>query len=403
MVITQDPSVYDVGGCPAAAQSFGAVVFLPSVPVLDERKAARRAAIVASVDRDQFAGREILHVATRAARRQGERLEQLRGVRASATSIDEAAAAAVLGIVAYEHELPDGARVTIQRRFDKVSLERWQDPRFRRALYLFAGRAAFKSLCAWAYVGTTGDNTHKSTAFGGRGFVDEFTTALADQLSLASWRRDDPVWFESQRRARWSMARWIYRIGYRQFSRELWGKGAGRARQAALRRCRVVGSLIFGASLADACAHAGFASVDNWIESCKAARMFPSLREARRAELANLRGVREARQQMRAYALQAAQSIKVLRGSSGLWSDASAPALRIVRLASGASCVHYVPCGFRVVHPAGSHSIAVDGARGSGPAQAGFDWLRAADVRERALDLAKLCRDPALALIAPTI
>jgi hypothetical protein len=182
-------------------EQFGAIVFLPSQPVPDERKTQARASILASLEREHFLGREILRFGAIAAQRQAERLFQLRGVRASVTSIDEASSAAVHGILSYDHDV-DGARVCIQRRFDKVSRERWQHPVFVRAVRKWAARAAFKSFSSWASVGTTGDNTHNAAQFAGRAFVDEFTTALADQLSLASWRRDDPVWFDSQQTAR---------------------------------------------------------------------------------------------------------------------------------------------------------------------------------------------------------
>jgi hypothetical protein len=161
------------------------------------------------------------------------------------------------------------------------------------------------------------------------------------------------------------MVRWVYRIGYRQFTRTLSGKGAGRARQAALSRCRVVGSLAFGASLIDACAMAGFKSVDNWIESCKGSSFFPSLRAARRDESQHLPSVRQLRQLMRAHAVQASDSIRALRAASGLWSSATLPSVRNVTVQSGASSVHYVPCGFRVVHPAASRSIVARGVTGT--------------------------------------
>jgi hypothetical protein len=382
---------------------FGAVVFLPSQPVLDVTKASARARIVDDLDREHATGRLILSVANWAAHKQARRLFQLRGVTASLTSIDEAASAAVHGILTYSHKLPDGSRVTLARRFNKVQAERWQSPKLINALRLWASRAAFASFSTWANVGTTGDNTINSQSFVGRGFVDEFTTELANQLSMEHWRNDDQLWFEPSKAARWRVVRWVYRIGYRQAVRGLTGLGSGRTRHAALSRCRVLGSLVFGASLVDACAMAGFASVKAWIESCKGAGFFPALRASRQAELVQLPSVRALRASMRGFALQAATATRSMRASAGVWDSASASTLRRVRVRSGASSVQYVPCGYRVTHPASVRSIVGQGVSGSGQAQAGFNWLRACDAREQAIARATMLRGQALDLVASNL
>ena len=83
--------------------------------------------------------------------------------------------------------------------------------------------------------------------------------------------------------------------------------------KAARSRCLVVANIIEGQSLADACANSGFVLVKAFVQSCKAARFFPALREARKAAIMDCGTVEQARTAQRRYALQAAQAIKQLR------------------------------------------------------------------------------------------
>jgi hypothetical protein len=189
---------------------------------------------------------------------------------------------------------------------------------FVGVLKLYAARAAFLSLCHWATAGTTGDNTGGGDGgpFGARASgvaLIELTGDAGGAYGVVLPLIDERI--PSQDAARWRLARWVFQIGLRQYCEtHAGGKGAGQIRAAARRRCRVVGLVIFGATLADACAMAGFQSVAAWGESCKAARV--------RAVNA-LESVQLARGEQRAYAIDAGDIAKQLQalGSAGAWCD----------------------------------------------------------------------------------
>ena len=348
-----------------------------------------RAEILATIQAEHELGNRLLGLGRVAASHAARRLVDLRGVRPSATSIEDAAADAVSGMLCYVHRLPSGESIQVERRFDKVRA--WSD-RLARVCWRWGFRAAFRSLASWAVAGTTGDNT--SGRLAGRGFVEEFTSDLADRLGRESWRFDDQVWFGPEHSARMAAVRWVYRVGYRDYCAGLGGAGAGRAAsaRAARCRCRVVGSVMLGAGLADACAGAGFESVGAWVRSCKGSDFFGALRRARARATEDLPAVRASLGAARATAGELATAIRDMRAASAVWAPPGSAFPRFVEVPSGTARIVGPDClvraGLGTVKPApGRRVICPDqGWRGTGPGQS-FAWEQAARRVESARDV----------------
>lgn len=244
---------------------------------------AARTAIHASITADNEQGNRLWTIATTAAKRQAQRIGELRGVNAGDTSKDDAAQDAVVAMLQHV------------RRLDKLTAAQWETARVRRVLALYASRAAFLSLANWASVGMTGDNTTCSRF--DKSFVTELTTDLAQRIAAESVQ---PSQYDlSDTRARRSVVRWVFGIGLNQFAADLpqdmRANARARAIQCARQRCRAIGSIVFGATMDDAIFHAGFSSLKSFAESCKDASLFESLRKARAASIADCQAVELAR------------------------------------------------------------------------------------------------------------
>lgn len=297
----------------------------PFTDKIDPSRQAQRARIMSEIASEQDLAQRLQGLGQRAARRQARRLIELRGVKPSQTSVDDAAQDAIVGVL--EHV----------RRLDKAKPEHWLSMRFVRVLALYAGRAAFNSYCSWSRVGITGDNTGAGTAAN----WCEFVRDTLDTLHQGETQPGD--YTPSDARARRAIVRWVFNIGLRQFAASLPVDMRGTARASAIaaarRRCRVVGSILFGASLTDALLsaggtyavsatgdkvfHPGFASANAFQDSCKAAGFWTALKTARRASLASVPGISDARGWQRAWAIDAVQAVRDLRGlgSAGAWRD----------------------------------------------------------------------------------
>lgn len=376
----------------------GPVVFFPGGACVAFAVWARRRDILCSITAEHEHGARLLAIAERAARAQAERLRELRGVRPSETSIDDAAADAAVAIVRLGHRLasfPDWLR-EYQPRWRAGKL-RLRSPWW--SLYLRACRAAFLSLCSWARAGMTGDNT----VYGSWG--DMLCEATEDLRAEDNARDAAGVWWPESVRVRRSICRWVYAVGLRDFARSLPADMRGAARAAALRaaraRCRVVGALVFGVPLADALTGAGFASRESWADSCRRSGFWQALRAARLARLSSCPGYREARANMRAAALDAAAAVRDMRAAAAVWAAPGDNGAGLVRVRSGAAAV--VPSRLpvrgarRVVRPAVS-GVRVLGVRGSGAGQS-WAWLRAAERRAAAVERAVHWRDRAARIV----
>src|SRR6185312_10537497 len=116
--------------------------------------------------------------------------------------------------------------------------------------------------------------------------------------------------------SRQNRARRIHRVAFVRFRNDLkrQGKNSNALREslrAARRRLRVLVSIVWGASLADACVLAGFESSKAFAQSARAARLFDSLREAR-SESPTVR-MELARIGRRRFGLEAAQAVRTMR------------------------------------------------------------------------------------------
>jgi hypothetical protein len=228
-------------------------------------------------------GAVLLDIGERASKAQARRVHELRGGNPpSATSIDDAAADACASIVAHV------------RRLDKLTVAHWQSARVLRVLRLYAARGAFLSLATWSGAGLTGDNTG-AARFNGA-LVESLTVDFARHLASGG---DDAEPFEHDTRARRAVVRWVFRVGLYDFARalpsDMQAGARARACKQARARCRVLGSVIMGATFDDATLNAGFSSLKNFAESCKAASLFEALRNARAAAVEDCGAVEFAR------------------------------------------------------------------------------------------------------------
>jgi hypothetical protein len=210
---------------------------------------------------------------------------------------------------------------------------------------MYAGRAAFRSLASWSVSGMTGDNTHGKRDR--RQFIQSLTVDVAKEACLLAssdeagnlsegltirCKDDFALYDEREQFTRRAFVRWVYQVGFREFKATLpKSKGSGRAVNAARSRCRVVANVILGQSLSDACALSGFRTVQNFVESCKGAGFFESLRDARQAAILDCQAVESARVAQRRFALQARAAIKRLRYLDAWQWDTE-------RLGKGAGC-----------------------------------------------------------------
>lgn len=248
----------------------------------DDWMASKRAEIGAVVMRERAGWQALQTLARNAARNVARRLDDLRGVRPSVTSIEDAAADSVNACAA---RFPDGC----------LSLRNHTGARVR-ILRRIAGAAAWQSLSRWSVAGMTGRNGAR--VFGQAVFDVVKDTVAADNA---------PAPFEGyEGAARRAAARWVWRVGFVQFKASLSGNNAGSratAIQGARRRCRVVSSVLLGQSLFDSCAVHGFGSVAAFVNSCERAGFFPALRAARARNLGTGAAFRFHRTAMRAAAM----------------------------------------------------------------------------------------------------
>ncbi len=260
---------------------------------------------------------KLLALGKRAAQRQRRRILNLRGVAPSDTSVEDAAADAVLAIL------------THVRKLHKITAAQWESYRLVKVLSMYAGRGAFNSLTAWAGLGMRGANHAQfngqgaarlaigmdgrvETGKGGFDWLGDLTTAAFVELQAAD--ESAPGAREQDHLARWAAARWVFRVGWREFGAGLPCDMRGGARAAAMRaarsRCRVVGEIIYGASMVDACAVSGYDSVKAFAQSCDAAGFWQGLQAARHGD--SLAGLGQL-WRMRDHAQRAAAAIKTMR------------------------------------------------------------------------------------------
>ena len=303
-----------------------------------------RAAIGAAVRADVSAWQALRLVGEHAAAGAAWRVEQHRGAVASHTSREDAAADALSALAA---RWPVGclavrnfvAGVVLPARDWKLASS---GERVRAALASggrlsilrrHAGRAAFKSLASWACKGMTGAAARVWDV-----------QALTDGLSAAMSASASPACeFSGERDARRAALRFVFGVGLRDFRAGLAADMRGSARAAALRaarsRCRVLGNVIMGATLADAVAQSGqaFSTVAAWCNSCQAAGLFPALQAARAAATWHGRTVRAALAAMRAHGLAGAAAVRAMRGGGRCGRASRGRAGRVVhrRLAGG--------------------------------------------------------------------
>lgn len=305
---------------------------------------AARARVAAGVQADADAIARLVNLCRGAAKRQADHVRARRGVRPSATSADDAAA--------------DG-RAAILARFPRVCLlERNHIGARRIVLARCAGRAAFASFVHWARVGVTG-------ATDGARLVTLLTSEALDGLHAA-----ESAQFEigtSEHGARWRAARWCYRVlcqaAYCQGGAATFAARASvlRAQVAARARARVVGALIFGASVPEACGGAGFDSVQAFRNSMRRAQGWQALAQA-------ATGTSGAERQARA----------AMRRASVAWREA----VRQGRRAGGFGVLHWQSAGAGV-RLVGSSAVGVrpTEARTRALAQACYWRDRAARLR----------------------
>jgi len=156
----------------------------------------------------------------------------------------------------------------------------------RSAVYRVAGRVAFNSLRSWSRVGMSGD-TSKTINW----------RALTDDIQ-ADGERDTMDMGEHSRAVRLGVCRWLHLVLVRGFMAQWPGvvmpadfigpilpalpaNVFALRRQAALRRWRVLASVVLGSDLPSACEVAGWSSATCWAQACQRAGVFESLRAER--------------------------------------------------------------------------------------------------------------------------
>ena len=353
---------------------------------------AARAAIVAQVMAEQEEGKRILALAGGAGWGDGKRVVTLqsggmaaraarcikarRGHTPSETSLQEAAAAAARAI---------WFEWTVLQSLWPVE---WNEDSIHH-LAACGWRAAFHSYRMDQAQGRKGDRADESGAM-----VPLTEASLAvERASLTAWARDGQgrifdqgeVPGAKERRARRGVLRWIGSV--------LDIRAKGRAGAAERARFSVLARLIHGRDIAGAARAAGFANGKQALESFRTGRVWPRLRAA----CANHRGNREraligARLRAVRVAIQAIRAQCAARAGSGR-ADIGAAVARAVTVQSGAACVQYVPCGFKVVHPAARRVIVTYGLTGRGLVHPlARAWAQATTARGQAVAVARSAR-----------
>lgn len=249
--------------------------------------------VVAELQTQDENGQRLLKIGRGCAERARRRLLYMRGVQASQTSLDDAAADAVLGILASV------------RAWERIFPSHWSSMRFVRVLWLYGCRAAFRSLNSWSTGGLTGRDDAKPLIESWSGLLNETLLCLAQDQG------------ETDKSARWQVSRWIHRVAFVRFRDEvkrqgMQGNALRESLRAARRRVRVLISIVWGASLSDACVMAGFESSKAFAQSARASRLFDSLREAR-CECPTVR-MELARIGRRRFGLEVAKAVRIMRG-----------------------------------------------------------------------------------------
>lgn len=305
---------------------------------------AVRGSIGALVTSERAAWAELQRVALSMAIKAGKRLHDKRGSCISATSIQDAAADGIAELAA---RFPVGclaARNFVGKPAVVVASAAKYYPFLRRVvLCRYAARAAWLSLSRWSVCGMGG-------ARGALGV--ELTTELSDSLAAPA----PSELFASESVARRAAVRFVYGVGLFGFVADLppgqgsrfANSGARATATAAARvRCRVVASVILGASLFDAVAVSGLSSVAAFVNSCERAGFFPALQAARAKASWQGATVRAALVNMREHSALAAVAIRAQRAArDGGAVVYSPPVARRVRVAQGVARV-CVPVGVR--------------------------------------------------------
>lgn len=277
-----------------------------------------------------------------AARRQAAYLFAGYGVKASDTSIEDAASDAVLEVLSRMSFLSEdwpGDNVSNSVELDTLA-----------TVWRLANLGAWRSLRSWATVGMTGDTASLPLPMSWQNW-------LCDALVDLQQAQAEPMG-QTERRARFAVCRWLYGVLVQDFRCNVKTEGRRgtylkQAMDAARRRWRVLANVVFGQTLVDSCALSQFGSVEAFLKSMQQSGAWEALRAARldhecvRVELARIG--------KRRFALEAAGAVRAIRQLAGDWPSSGGrwwrdPAKRLA-------------------------------------------WRRLADTRARCLELAKFWRD----------
>jgi hypothetical protein len=255
----------------------------------------------------------------------------------------------------------------------------------------YGWRAAFQSLTRDQAQGLTGRKVGQDAQ--GAPVPIESASLEIERESLQAWARDrqgrvfdgGETTADCARRYRRSVIEW--------FASVLDTKARGRAGAAERARFSVLARLVHGRDIATAARGAGFASGRACLESFRSGKVWLRLRAAISARH-SARDARLLAARARAVklAMDAIKSQRAARAGAGKVDVAQATA-RCVVLASGAACVQYVPCGFKVVHPAARRLVTVKGIAGAGAVHPmARQWSQATTARGQAVMVARAAR-----------
>jgi hypothetical protein len=278
-----------------------------------------RAIIGEQVARDASGWAALQFMGKGAARRAAQKLEELRGVKASVTSREDAAADAV---------------AMVARRFPQgcLALRNFAPGSGRlRVLARIASGAAWQSLSRWSVAGMTGKTGGKGKGKGAHGARIDWRAASSGALEQVAAEDASPAPYAGpEGAARRAACRWVYRVGLVQFRATLADYKPGplaNAISGARRRCRVLSSVLLGQSLFDSCAVHGFDSVAAFVNSCQKSGILDALRADRARQAADGADYDAHRVAMRRFALDAARLSRELRAAR---SQARGAALSVV-------------------------------------------------------------------------
>ena len=204
-----------------------------------------------------------------AAARAARYLWQMRGIKPSVSSLEEAASAASV------------AMAGSVKQWDKVKPEHWENKRLARYVFRVGWRAAFRSMVGNGFTGDRASEVVESLPLAAG-------TLEVDHVSLNVWANQSGVNPDSaQDEARRAMASFVWRslIG------PCYGRGAKQAVKATRQRARLLIRLLHGQSLADAARLTGYASARAAIESLRSGKVFAQLRAAAAQESDCLPGI----------------------------------------------------------------------------------------------------------------